>query len=1059
VSKTLRKITRRELLRTPGRFIALFLIIVLGAGFLTGLQSASPSMVRTADAYFEKTNLADFHLSCTWGITPGDLAAVRALPEIAQASASYRVDVKATIRDTAGIYAIYSLPRDTNTQGALSQLVLTGGRLAMNSDECVADAYSSIQLGDRIIIAADNLGTSLELLSPRVLTVVGKALSPLYVSTARGNTTAGNGQITNYLYVPESAFTSQYYTELNLRLTDTEGISAFSDTYDQAIEKATALLEDFAEQRAERRYRRASQEATAVLDEAETTYTNVNTEATSELTSAKEALETGRVSLSEAIEEYQKHRVTVVTAREKLEQSRADLTTSLRELNLQRDNLAMGKAALAEPRAALEELQRQQDTLKAAQTAEIDPTAAEALQTQIDALQTQIDALSTQVATGDAQIAAGSDQLAAGEAAYTTAEDEFKKAEQEIASGEAALWDLYYEIEQGSTQLDTGQEQYDQQSQEATTALDDAREELDASKSEWENLEKPTWTIQTREDFPGYSGFNTDRNRIASLSLVLPWFFFLVATIICLTTMTRMIEEHRSQIGTLKASGYRRGQIAGIYQSYAWITGLTGGIVGVVCGILIFPQAIWNAYSLMYYMGTFNLVIAPIPCLIGFLGGAVVLSLATAFACRTTLNKDAAELMRPRAPRSGRRVLLERIKLLWSRLSFRQRMTIRNLLRNKTRFAVTVIGAAGCTALLIAGLGLRDSISGVADLHYGDISHARATLILDEPSRSTADTALNRELTNYKYAYIHIENISVSFGERNNEGIVTYLCVPENPVALNDFVTFRQRVSQEPLAFPPERTVSPVGATGSVPSVVITEQLATALGVRVGDWIGFAPPAATSAQAQVAGVTENYLYSYLYLTPTDYEALFGAPPSYTSIYLDSSLAEEQFQTLLSELVATENVATALPVSQLREIMDLVVESMSSVVLLMIFAALILVIVILYNLISITITERERELATLKVLGYHQREVAANVFRETTIMIIIGIAVGLGLGIWLHGFVMRSIEGNEIMFTRVILPQSFIFAVLFPLLCDILVNLCARPRLNRLDPAKSLKSIE
>jgi putative ABC transport system permease protein len=1076
VNQTLGRIARRELRRTPGRFIAVFLIVVLGAGFLAGLQSAAPGMARTADTYFEQTNLEDFRLSCSWGITEEDIAAVRLVKDVAQASGSYRVDVKATINNAAAIYAVYSLPEDAveataetdaedaedNTEtGALSRLTLTEGRLPTASYECVADAYSSIQLGDKIVVAEDNPEDSLELLRSRAFTVVGLARSPLYISTARGSTNIGSGQVASYLYVSESAFTSEYYTELNLRLTSTEGISAFSDAYAEAIDEAAVVLERFTERRAEVRYREIAEETEANLDEAETEYTSESTQITSELTSAREALETGHIDLNDAIEEYGSYRATIAAAREKLERSRIDLTGSLQELSFQQGNLDAGRTRLAESRAALGELRRQLDTLKAAQAAESDPTVAAALQTQIDALQTQIDTLNAQIAAGETQIATGSEQLAAAEAAYAIAEKELAKAEQDVASGEAALWDLYYEIERGAGQLNAGQEQYDQQSQEATAALEEARKELNASRNEWDSVEAPEWSIQSREDFPGYSGFDADRDRINNLSLILPWFFFLVATIICLTTMTRMVEEHRGQIGTLKANGYRTRQIAGMYQFYAWALGIGGGAIGVIGGILIFPRAIWDSYSLTYHMGAFVPVIAPIPCLIGLLGGAIALALATAFACRATLNKEVAELMRPRTPRSGKRVVLERIGPLWRRFSFRQKMTIRNLLRYKARFIVTVIGAAGCTALLVASLGLRDSISGVADLHYGVVSHIRATLVLDEPSHSTADTALNDELAGQEHAYAHMENISVFFDGRDNGSIITYLCVPENPVALNDFVAFRQRAGQKPINFPSERAASGAGAITDVPSVVITEQLATALGVQNGDQISFAPLAKTQeqVQVQVAGITENYLYNYLYLTPAGYEALFGAPPPYGSVFLESDLPQDQFEALLSQLVATENVTTALPVSRLQEIIDTVVVNTSSVVLLMILAAVVLVAVILYNLISIMITERERELATLKVLGYQRQEVAACIFRETIVMVIIGIAIGLGLGIWLHGFVMESIEVNEIMFTRVILPQSFVFAALFPLLCDILVNLCVRPRLNRLDPVESLKSIE
>jgi putative ABC transport system permease protein len=450
-------------------------------------------------------------------------------------------------------------------------------------------------------------------------------------------------------------------------------------------------------------------------------------------------------------------------------------------------------------------------------------------------------------------------------------------------------------------------------------------------------------------------------------------------------------------------------------------------------------------------MGELKLTLALVPCLIGVFGGAAALSIATAFACRTTLNTDAAELMRPRPPRSGRRILLERATFLWRRLSFSQKVAIRNLFRYKLRSLVTIIGVTGCTALLVGSLGLRDSVNGVADLHYNSISHARATVLFNNPTNTPEDRAVHEMMENYDYAYVLGEFVTVSFGGRTNGDVTTYLCVPEDPYAFNDFITFRERVGHEPITFPPD------GTSGA--AVVVTEQLANTLGAGVGDRIEFGPPNGSKVQARIAGVTENYVYNYIYLTPAVYETLFGAPAKYASAYLASDLPQEQFDELLTELIATDDVATALRASQLQAIVDQVVANMNFVISLMLVAAFILAVAVLYNLISLTITERERELATLGVVGYHRREVAAFISRETTALTIVGVFLGIFVGIWLHGFVMGSLEVNELMFSRIITPLSFTIGILFPLLCNLLVNLCSRPRLNRLDPVEILKSVE
>jgi putative ABC transport system permease protein len=1034
-----------------GRFIALFLIVFLGAGFLAGLQSAAPGMVSTADEYFLEENLADFQLYCDMGITADDVTAVENLPEVAQASGSYRVDVIASINDLIGIYAVHSLPNDAAQRDSFSRLVLTEGRLPEKPNECVVDDWSFIPIGSVITVADTNRETSLELLTSRTFTVVGLVRSPLYVSTSRGNTDIGNGQIGSYLYIPETAFESEYFTELNVRLTTTEDVSAFSDEYMTAVNEAATMLEDFILARADERHREIFEEAESTLNEAEDEYTEEKTQVESELASAKENLEEGQNSLNEAINTYQKYHTELEASRKKLDQGRLDLSASLSELTIQRGTLEASRTQLREAAETLTDLRLQNDALQAQLAVATDPVTVATLQAQIDMLLPQIATLTEQVATGEAELLIGEQQIAAADASYAEAVASLKAAEKQFATSESSLWDLYYEIRDAITTIEEGQQEYVTRSEEALAALEEARAELDNNWAKLETLTPPTWMIQDREDLPGYPGFRADKNRIVSLTLILPWFFFIVASIVCFTTMTRIVEEHRTQIGTFKAVGYKRRQIAIIYQSYAWMIGLSGGILGTICGILIFPQAIWDAYSTLYHMGELKLTLALVPCLIGVFGGAVALSIATGFACRNTLNTDAAELMRPRPPRSGRRIALERIASLWRRFSFSQKVAIRNLFRYKLRSLVTIIGVTGCTALLVGSLGLRDSVNGVADLHYNSISHARATVLFNTPTNTPENRAVHEILKDYDYAYVLGEFVTVNFGGRTNGEVTTYLCVPEDPYAFNDFITFRQRVGHAPIAFPPDET------SGS--AVVITEQLAHTLGVDVGDRIEFGPPNGRQVQARVAGVTENYVYNYIYLTPATYETLFDTPAKYASAYLASDLPQDEFNELLTELIATDDVATALRASQLQAIVDQIVANMDFVISLMLVAAFILAVAVLYNLISLTITERERELATLSVVGYHRREVAAFISRETTALTIVGVFFGIFVGIWLHNFVMSSLEVNELMFSRIITPLSFVIGVLFPLFCNILVNLCSRPRLNRLDPVEILKSVE
>jgi putative ABC transport system permease protein len=1046
------------LARTPGRFIAVFLIIVLGAGFLTGLQSSGPGMSGTADSYFAEKKLADFWLYCDKGISAEDVEAIEALPEVAQASGGYRVDLVATANGETFELSFLSIPTDAAQGGAeaLSQLSLVEGRMPTSVNECVADAVGNFQIGDTVIVSEDNWESSLDLMGRQRFTVVGVARSSRYISTERGSTNIGIGYIDQYLYIPEGAFTSDWYTELTVRLNTTEGLSAFSDAYAQTVADEAVALDKLLRTRAEQRYHDISEEVSAELEDGENRLEDEEAQAASELEAAKQQLVDGQMSLDEARAEYERQSKVLADSRKRLDKEKLNLKAAAEELSTQRGALEAGRSQLAAAQTALGEAQALREGLRAALAAEMDPTAQAVLQGQIAALDTQIATAEGQIAAAKGEINWGEQVLASAEVAYANAEAQIQAADRQIAAGATALATYADEIARSAVALDEGQTEYDAQAREAAEGFADARAELDAGWRDWEAIEWPQWTIQDRDDLSGYAGFSAEVDRINSLSLILPWFFFLVAAIVCLTTMTRLVGEHRGQIGTLKANGYRRWQIMVIYQSYAWFIGLAGGAIGVVLGLLVFPPAIWNSYSTLYHMGAFETVVTFGPCAVGLLGGAVALSVATALACRNSLGKNAAELMRPRAPRLGRRVLLERIGFLWRRLSFSRKATIRNLLRYKLRFAVTVIGVAGCTALLVAGFGLRDSVSGIVERQYGGVSSAQATLILEKPSYAAEDTQLNRLLAeNAKngivFSYARAEDITVTFNDKTSANIPTALFVPEDAKSFVQLMNFRQPVSLEPIAFPLDE---PNGA-----AVVITEQLATALGVRVGDTVSFGPNGAEPVDAKIGAIMENYVFNYLYLTPASYEALVGTPVGYTAVTLRTDLQGDAFETLLSELVSTDNVATALPTSQLKVVMDQVAASLSAVIWLMLLAAFLLAIIVIYNLITINVTERERELATLKVLGYHRREVVAYITREAFVMVFFGILAGLLFGIALHAYVMGVFVSSEIMFPHVIAPLSFVLAAVLPLLCTILVNLCIRPRLSRLSPVTSLKSIE
>ena len=864
---------RRGLLKSPGRMIALFLILLLGAGTFVGLRSSGPSLKKTADRYFEQTGLADFRLFCDMGITAEDIDAAAGLPGVSNVSPAYAVDVLVSAGDQASfVFSVRSLPEQVPINPAgltsdptltrLSHITLTEGRMPAASNECVADVETNLSIGDIIEVTDENDPAALGWISQKHFTIVGIAMSPVYISIERGASSIGSGQVSQYLYVPESVFGGAPYSELSLRLDATEGLSAFSADYREAISSARPMIEEFGRNRAEARY---------------------------------------------------------------------------------------------------------QSTL-------------------------------------------------AGVSAFGWGD--FKAETSAANSADKGL---------GEVPAAYG----------------------DAPGAEFPP-EPPVWLIQDRTEFPGYSNFEDGIDRVDKLSLIIPWFIFLIAILVCLTSMTRMIEEHHTMIGTLKSMGYHRNDLLPGYQAYAWCIGLSGGASGVVLGVVSYPRIVWAAYSSLYSMSPFVIAINLPASIAGLLGCASIIAVATALAGRWALGASVSTLMRPKAPRIGKRVFFERIPFLWNRFSFKAKVTSRNLLRYKKRFFITLFGVSSCSAILLAGFGIRDSLSGMAALQYGDIAHMQATLYLESPSDSREDSPLNEGLSGLHTAYIHGTAIHVFEDGKRNEKLITYLYVPEQPREFNRFITLRDKRSGEAIPFPPP-------SDGF--SAIITERLAKALKIEIGGEISFGYPAKAPVSIKITGIAENYHYNYIYLTPAAYAALFDRAPEYNAVLLSAGLGDAELDTILKDLVATGNVASALPVSYFKDIIDKIVYNMGAVVWLMIISASLLAIVVLYNLSNVNIGERERELATLKVLGFYPGEVTSYIAKEMMIMTLISIVVGLVCGALIHGWVMESIEGNNFMFSRVILKRSFLIAAAFTLVCSFLATLIMLPRLKRIEPVIALKSVE
>lgn len=655
---------------------------------------------------------------------------------------------------------------------------------------------------------------------------------------------------------------------------------------------------------------------------------------------------------------------------------------------------------------------------------------------------------------GKKQLAAARAQLEDGWATLQDKKVQMADARRQIDDAKGQLSDARKKLDDAKTtiaenlqKLRDGEIEYEDAKVEAEKALADARAQIEDGEAALNDVEYPTWYVWDRSKNVSYASFTANVDKLTAIATIFPVFFFLVAALVVSTTMTRMVEEERLQIGTLKALGYSGAAIMQKYLVYAFTAAAAGTVAGLAVGFKAFPSIIWSAYEMMYYMPS---IATPWRLSQALLAGGTLILLTvgiTALACRTTLQENPAALMLPRAPKAGKRILLERITPLWRRLPFSWKVTCRNLLRYKKRFWMTVIGVAGCTSLLVAGFGISDSLNSIITKQYGDIYHYDLMTIVTKQEATESGPV-------YDYLYNKenvTDSLTVAMESTRQDGpngeMDVYLMVPQDVDKFAEFADLHERLS---------RKAVPLGQQG----VVVTEKMAKTLGVKAGDTITLTNSDDKTADFTVSGVCEHYVSNYVYLSPAVYEAGFGEAPAYNAIM--SILPEdtqEARDTLSADLLAMDNVASLnFTQDNVNQVLNML-NSIDAVVVLIIVCAASLAFVVLYNLSNINIAERVKEIATIKVLGFYDPEVYAYVNRESVALTLIGTLLGLAGGIALHSFVITTVEVDAVMFGRQIYPQSFAYAIALTLLFSTLVNLVMQRLLKRISMVESMKAPE
>ena len=665
------------------------------------------------------------------------------------------------------------------------------------------------------------------------------------------------------------------------------------------------------------------------------------------------------------------------------------------------------------------------------------------------------------------------DELEKGKKEYekqkSDTEKKLAKAKKEIDESEAALSaqaalaetayaaqadygnanQLLAQLEAGKAEYEKNKKEADKKLAEAEKKLKDGEKELKKTEKKLNSMSKSVWYVRNRDDNPGYDTFTQNADRLDAVASVFPLFFLLVAILVCVTTMTRLIEEKRTEIATFKALGYGNASIIAKFVIYSLIAGVTGSVIGTAIGVATLPFIIYNAYKIMYYIGDITLVLNVPIILMGILAAILCTTAVSIIVCAKSLRLKPAQAMRPKAPKPGKRILLERITPLWKHMSFTAKLTARNLFRYKARLCMTVIGVAGCTALIVAAFGLLNSFDPLTEVQFGEVFHYDAVVVpKDGGSEKQLDYLVKKaeKDEDVKRAMLCMqEEITIDAHGKHYSAPLT-INVFSDTAHFDEIVHLQERESKNPL------TLDDSG-------VMINEKYAATNKLKVGDTVKIKGKIGT-AEAKIAGIYEQYINNYLYMTPKLYHELFKKQPVYNMLCVSLDEAKGDRADNFSSQMLSDNriVAVTFMAEKITEFKNML-NSLNMVVLVMIVCAAALAFVVLYNLTNINIAERVREIATFKVLGFYNRETSSFIYKENIILTLMGIAVGLGLGILLTGFIVRTVEIDNVMFGREIYLTSYLYAAGLTMLFSLLVNGVMSFKIKAVNMVESLKSVE
>lgn len=1069
----------REIKISLGRFLSILCIVAIGVAFFAGIKASAPDMKNSADTYFDKYNVQDIQVYSTIGLTKKDVAAIKKIKGVKSVQPSFSMDTLSQIDSTQMVIKVISYGIDQK----MNKIRVVEGRMPERENECLVEAssatnklYGTFHIGDTIKLQSGTDEALSKSLKHTKYKIVGTCYNPNYLSYEKGSSNIGSGTVNSFIYIQNTNVLKDYYTEVDVCVKGAKDLDCYSDEYFDVVDPVLKKIKKISNKQIDARIQSyqseldaKKQEATDKFKDAENQFNDAQNKidsGLSEIQSNELKLQNSKDQINQGWNEYYANLQlldnipTLQNAIAQIEESEKKLPELLSQKEQVEDGLQQINAegdlntkrtliqnAIDFIDIALKKLENYPDSSDA-ETIRIKLNEKKKLlQGQLSLIdqaiskKAELEAILPQIQSGIEKIQAGVAKKAELQSQLNqllNAKNELNNAYVSLINGQAQYEDGVSKIEDAKNELNKSIEQLTLSKAEFNIQKHDALRELSDAQLEIDKMEGK-WIVLDRNSHYSYRDYGACADRMDGIAKVFPVFFFLVAALVCMTTMTRMVDEQRNEMGTLKALGYSKLQIASKYIIYALIASILGSILGCSLGMYLFPTVIFNAWNTLYNIDQIKFLFQP--GLILLASGSVtgITLLATLYSIYSELIEMPSQLMRPKAAKAGKKILLERITFIWKRLSFLQKVTARNIFRYKKRFFMTIIGIAGCSALLVAGFGINDSISDIVNQQYNVIYHYDATV----SAKTSEITSQIKSLKGVKDVYEE-DHLAVTT-KIENKDISTTVHIISNDKKFKDFCTLFNGNKEFDL---------------DDSSVLISQNMATKLNKKAGDTIKIKDANNKVIKAKIKGVFTNYVGHHIYASESLYKS-WNTNAKTTHIYLiKSKKTTKKFERNLgNKIMNIDGVQSVTFYSSLQKNFKDMIKSISYIVVVLVISAACLAFVVLYNLSNVNISERKREIATIKVLGFTRKEVDAYINRETILLTILGSLIGLGIGIGLHHLIMNLAEMDDIMFGRTINSISYVISFVMTIGFNAIINLCMHKKLNNIQMVESLKAVE